>query len=84
MSDLAYDCGLALPDLAPDTVAQLDRLLGIGTSVGNPLDTGFSGLSSQETLLNVSSRSSATLIFRLSRCRLNCRKATRVRKQNPI
>ena len=51
MSDLAYDCGLALPDLAPDTVAQLDRLLGIGTSVGNPLDTGFSGLSSQETLL---------------------------------
>lgn len=51
LSDLAYEAGLELPDLNPETEKALGELLGVGTSVGNPLDTGWSGLSSQDTYL---------------------------------
>jgi len=51
VSDLAQDVGLELPDLQPTTEGGLGKLLDVGASVGNPLDTGWGGLSSQETYL---------------------------------
>jgi acetate---CoA ligase (ADP-forming) len=36
------------PALAPRTLDQLREVLGIGTSLGNPLDAGFTALSSRE------------------------------------
>jgi acetyltransferase len=51
IADLAHEDGLELPDLAVETEHVLKGLLGVGTSMGNPLDTGWSGLSSQETYL---------------------------------
>jgi acyl-CoA synthetase (NDP forming) len=51
ISDLAQDEGLELPPLSNSTEKKLSGLLGVGTSVGNPLDTGWSGLSSRETYL---------------------------------
>lgn len=52
IADLAQEEGLELADLAPETESVLTGLLGVGTSMGNPLDTGWSGLSSRETYLN--------------------------------
>ncbi|MGH7773002.1 MAG: acetate--CoA ligase family protein [Candidatus Binatia bacterium] len=51
LSDLSQDAGVELSQLKPETEAELDKLLGVGSSVGNPLDTGWGGLSSQETYL---------------------------------
>jgi len=51
LSDLAQDAEVELSQLEPQTEAELDNLLGVGSSVGNPLDTGWGGLSSQETYL---------------------------------
>lgn len=51
ISDLAQDAGLELPPLAASTEQKLSALLGVGTAIGNPLDTGWSGLSSRETYL---------------------------------
>lgn len=51
IADLAQEDRLELTDLAPDTERVLKGLLGVGTSMGNPLDTGWSGLSSRETYL---------------------------------
>jgi len=51
VSDLAQDVGLELPDLQPTTESELSGLLDVGAAVGNPLDTGWGGLSSQETYL---------------------------------
>lgn len=51
ISDLAADAGLALPELEPESERRLSTILGVGSSVGNPLDAGWSGLSSQETFL---------------------------------
>src|SRR5262245_10930095 len=39
---------LSFPQLLPETVAKLSEVLGVGTSVGNPLDAGFAALSSAE------------------------------------
>lgn len=50
VSDLAYEVGLELPELHSRTEAELTNLLGVGTSIGNPLDIG--GLTNQETFLN--------------------------------
>jgi acetyltransferase len=36
------------PPLAPETLAKLGEVLGVGTSLGNPLDAGFAALSSAE------------------------------------
>ncbi|HEU4340606.1 MAG TPA: acetate--CoA ligase family protein, partial [Candidatus Binatia bacterium] len=41
-----------LPPLGASTEKKLSALLGVGTAVGNPLDTGWSGLSSRELYLN--------------------------------
>jgi acetate---CoA ligase (ADP-forming) len=51
VSDLAQDSGLELPDLQPATESELSGMLDVGTAVGNPLDTGWGGLSSQQTYL---------------------------------
>ncbi|HVA99904.1 MAG TPA: acetate--CoA ligase family protein [Acidimicrobiales bacterium] len=42
--------GLTMPDLAPETLAKASALMGVGTAVGNPLDTGFTGLSDKDAL----------------------------------
>jgi acetyltransferase len=40
--------GLTFPALAAPTLARLGEILGVGTSLGNPLDAGFAALSSAE------------------------------------
>ena len=43
---------MSFPELAPETRAKLEKILGVGTIIGNPLDAGFAALSSQENYLN--------------------------------
>ncbi len=52
LSDLAQDVQLELPDLQPQTESALANLLDVGASIGNPLDSGWGGLSSQQTYLS--------------------------------
>jgi acetate---CoA ligase (ADP-forming) len=40
--------GLSFPALLPETNARMSEVLGVGTSLGNPLDAGFAALSSAE------------------------------------
>src|SRR5262249_35916714 len=40
--------GLSFPELLPETNAKMGEVLGVGTSLGNPLDAGFAALSSAE------------------------------------
>jgi acetate---CoA ligase (ADP-forming) len=40
--------GLSFPALLPETNAKVAEVLGVGTSLGNPLDAGFAALSSSE------------------------------------
>jgi acyl-CoA synthetase (NDP forming) len=40
--------GLSFPALLPETNAKMSEVLGVGTSLGNPLDAGFAALSSAE------------------------------------
>src|SRR5262245_42276609 len=40
--------GLSFPPLLPETNAKMSEVLGVGTSLGNPLDAGFAALSSAE------------------------------------
>lgn len=47
--DQAEANGLSFPPLARKTRKRLEKLLGVGTVIGNPLDSGFAGLSSHET-----------------------------------
>lgn len=51
VADLAADAGLELPELSRESERRLAQVLGVGSSVGNPLDAGWAGLSSQETFL---------------------------------
>jgi acetyltransferase len=46
--DAAAANGLAFPELAPETRRRLEAVLGVGTFIGNPLDSGFAGLGSKE------------------------------------
>ncbi len=39
---------VSFPKLEPATISKLNDLLGVGTSLGNPLDAGFAALSSAE------------------------------------
>lgn len=43
--------GVNFPALAPHTTAELQKILGVGTSPGNPLDAGFTALSSAQAYL---------------------------------
>jgi acyl-CoA synthetase (NDP forming) len=40
--------GLSFPPLLPETNTKVAEVLGVGTSLGNPLDAGFAALSSSE------------------------------------
>jgi acyl-CoA synthetase (NDP forming) len=48
MLDNAAKHGLKFVDLAPQTRAKLETLLTVGTIIGNPLDSGFAALTSQD------------------------------------
>jgi acyl-CoA synthetase (NDP forming) len=53
MLESATRNGLAFPVLAPQTAARLGEVLGVGTSLGNPLDGGFTALSSPESYFRI-------------------------------
>ena len=48
MLEAAERNGLSFPPLQPETNAKVSEVLGVGTSLGNPLDAGFAALSSSE------------------------------------
>lgn len=49
--DAAANNGLKFAELAAQTRDKLGKILGVGSIVGNPLDSGFAALSSQEAYL---------------------------------
>lgn len=49
--DQAEAHGLSFPPLAPGTRKRLEKLLGVGAVIGNPLDSGFGALTSRETYI---------------------------------
>jgi len=49
--DHASEHGLEFPSLAQPTRQRLEALLGVGSIIGNPLDSGFAGLGSTEVYL---------------------------------
>ncbi|HEY2231556.1 MAG TPA: acetate--CoA ligase family protein [Xanthobacteraceae bacterium] len=53
MLESAARNGLAFPALQPQTTARLGEVLGVGTSLGNPLDGGFTALSSAESYFRI-------------------------------
>ena len=46
--DAAERYGLTFPTLAPETVERLEKVMGVGSLISNPIDGGFSVLSSPE------------------------------------
>jgi len=48
MLEAAERHGLSFPSLAPETLAKVGEVLGVGTSLGNPLDAGFAALNSAD------------------------------------
>lgn len=51
LMDYASEVGAQFPKLSDETIATVDALLGAGSSLGNPLDTGFPGLSNPDIYL---------------------------------
>lgn len=49
--DQAEANGLSFPPLASRTRKRLEKLLGVGAVIGNPLDSGFGALTSRETYI---------------------------------
>jgi acyl-CoA synthetase (NDP forming) len=49
--DAAAANGLTFSALAPETRRRLEAVLGVGTFIGNPLDSGFAGLGSKEVYI---------------------------------
>ncbi|MDA1324873.1 MAG: acetate--CoA ligase family protein [Proteobacteria bacterium] len=49
--DQAATNGLPFPPLAAKTRRRLEQLLGVGSIIGNPLDSGFAALNSAETYI---------------------------------
>lgn len=50
--DQAEANNLSFPPLAAKTKRRLSQLLGVGSIIGNPLDSGFAALNSEETYIN--------------------------------
>ena len=50
--DHAEANNLSFPPLAAKTKRRLSELLGVGSIIGNPLDSGFAALNSEETYIN--------------------------------
>jgi acetyltransferase len=48
MLEAADRCGVTFPPLSDNTLERLSNIVGVGTSLGNPLDAGFTALSSSE------------------------------------
>ena len=53
MLEAAERHGLSFPPLAPETLAKVGEVLGVGTSLGNPLDAGFAALSQRRGLFQM-------------------------------
>jgi acetyltransferase len=53
MLESATRNGLAFPALQPQTTARLGEVLGVGTSLGNPLDGGYTALSSAQSYFRI-------------------------------
>jgi acetyltransferase len=53
MLESAARNGLSFPPLQAETTARLAAVLGVGTSLGNPLDGGFTALSSAENYFRI-------------------------------
>jgi acyl-CoA synthetase (NDP forming) len=53
MLEAAARHGLSFPPLQAETTARLSEVLGVGTSLGNPLDGGFTALSSKESYFRI-------------------------------
>ncbi len=53
MLESATRNGLTFPALQGETTARLAEVLGVGTSLGNPLDGGFTALSSAENYFRI-------------------------------
>jgi acyl-CoA synthetase (NDP forming) len=51
MMEAAERTGVTFPDLTPATLSELETILGVGTSLGNPLDAGFTALSSRNAYM---------------------------------
>ncbi|HTI87648.1 MAG TPA: acetate--CoA ligase family protein [Alphaproteobacteria bacterium] len=51
MLDKGAKHGLRFAELAPQTRAKLEKILTVGTIIGNPLDSGFAALSSQDAYI---------------------------------
>jgi acetyltransferase len=51
MLDKGAKHGLRFADIAPQTRAKLEKILTVGTIIGNPLDSGFAALSSQDAYI---------------------------------
>jgi len=49
--DLAAANDLTFPELAEATRRRLEAVLGVGTFIGNPLDSGFAGLGSKDVYI---------------------------------
>ena len=49
--DLAAANDLEFPPLAPATRKRLETVLGVGTIIGNPLDSGFAGLGNKDVYI---------------------------------
>jgi acyl-CoA synthetase (NDP forming) len=47
--DAAERNGLTFPQLAPETVTKLEKVLGVGSLISNPIDGGFGVLQSADT-----------------------------------
>jgi len=50
--DQAETNNLSFPPLVAKTKRRLSELLGVGSIIGNPLDSGFAALNSEETYIN--------------------------------
>ncbi len=89
--DMAKLNGVVYHDLAPATRERLGKILGVGTIIGNPLDSGFTGLSSQSAylecvhaLLDDPNIDILLLQEELTRVPGNDRKESNMRKVNEI
>ena len=74
MLEFATRNGLAFPALQPKTTAALREVLGVGTSLGNPLDGGFTALSSPRATSASSTSCCPIPASMRCRCKKSCRR----------
>ena len=75
MLEAAERNGLSFPALLPETNAKVSEVLGVGTSLGNPLDAGFAALSSAEAYFRcIEVLLAGPQHRRAASCKRNCRR----------